>query len=47
MSTMPQLSGDMRENFLLDLVIKQLCQDDKHVVKVGEPGLPVTAVERG
>ena len=24
-----------------------LCQDDKHTVKVGEPGMPVAAVERG
>ena len=24
-----------------------VCQDDKHVVKVGEPGMPVAAVERG
>ena len=28
-------------------VTKLLCQDDKHTVKVGEPGLPVAAVERG
>ena len=27
--------------------IKLLCQDDTHVVKVGKPGLPVAAVERG
>ena len=24
-----------------------VCMDDKHKYKVGEPGLPVTAVERG
>ena len=24
-----------------------MCQDDKHTVKVGEPGMPVAAVERG
>ncbi|XP_014674219.1 PREDICTED: uncharacterized protein LOC106814419 [Priapulus caudatus] len=24
-----------------------ICQDDKHTIKVGEPGLPVSAVERG
>lgn len=24
-----------------------VCQDDKHTVKVGEPGVPVAAVERG
>lgn len=24
-----------------------VCQDDKHTIKVGEPGLPVAAVERG
>ena len=28
-------------------VTKLLCQDDKHTVKVGEPDLPVAAVEQG
>ena len=26
---------------------KLICQEDKHTIKVGEPGLPVASVERG
>ena len=28
-------------------IVSLLCEDDKHTVKVGEPGFPVAAVERG
>ena len=24
-----------------------VCEDDKHTIKIGEPGYPVSAVERG
>ena len=45
--TMLQLSTDILDHFLYDSFCTFASLDDKHHCKVGEPGHPVAAVERG
>ena len=47
--TMHLPSSDMKESLPSSIASTPtfVCQDDKHSIKVGEPGYPVAAVERG